>query len=59
MPDVQSEDKRSVLVWVKRIGDLRDGLLVGASLLYGLGYVVWSLNAWDAIQSAVGPFFRP
>ncbi len=46
MPDVQAEDRRSALGWVKHIGDLRDGLLVGATFLYGLGYFVWSLNAW-------------
>jgi len=46
MPDVREEEKSPVLAWVKRIGELRDGLLVGASLLYGLGYLVWSLNAW-------------
>ncbi len=33
--------------WLIRIGGLRDGLLVLASLLYGLGYLVWSLHAWE------------
>jgi hypothetical protein len=47
MPDVLADDRRSALGWVKHIGDLRDGLLVCATLLYGLGYFVWSLNAWQ------------
>jgi len=41
MPD--SADRGN---WLTRIGELRDGLLVLASLIYGLGYFVWSLHAW-------------
>ncbi|MBI3448188.1 MAG: hypothetical protein HY049_04625 [Acidobacteria bacterium] len=33
--------------WLPRLGALRDGLLVLASILYGLGYLVWSIYAWD------------
>lgn len=29
--------------WLERIGSKRDGLLIGASALYGLGYLVWSI----------------
>ena len=31
---------------VKRIAQLRDVILVGGTLLYILGYIVWALNAW-------------
>jgi len=30
---------------LKRGGDVRDGLLVGAGILYALGYIAWSVNA--------------
>lgn len=33
--------------WLVRVGALRDGLLVLASILYGLGYLVWSVHAWE------------
>ncbi len=32
--------------WLTRIGGLRDGFLVMASVIYGTGYLVWSLQAW-------------
>lgn len=32
--------------WLKWLGERRDGFLVGAAVLYGLGYSVWSYNAW-------------
>jgi len=32
-----------VLRW---LGERRDGFLVGGAVLYGLGYLVWSYNAW-------------
>jgi hypothetical protein len=32
-----------VLKW---LGERRDGFLVGGAILYGLGYLVWSYNAW-------------
>jgi hypothetical protein len=32
--------------WLKWLGDHRDGFLVGIAVLYGLGYAVWSYNAW-------------
>ena len=32
---------------LKRLGEVRDGLLVAASLLYTLGYLVRSFNAWQ------------
>lgn len=41
----------SLLPWLnellKPIGDLRDGLLVTATILYITGYLVWSFNAWQ------------
>ena len=32
--------------WLKGIGNLRDGLLVAATFLYILGYIVWAINAY-------------
>lgn len=32
-----------LLTW---LGERRDGFLVGGAVLYGLGYLVWSYNAW-------------
>jgi hypothetical protein len=32
--------------WLKWLGERRDGFLVGGAVVYGLGYLVWSLNAW-------------
>ena len=32
--------------WLKWLGERRDGLLIGGAVLYGLGYLVWSYNAW-------------
>jgi hypothetical protein len=32
------------LAW---LGGLRDGILVGVTLLYGAGYLVWAFNAWQ------------
>src|SRR5262245_14868364 len=32
--------------WFKWLGERRDGFLVGGAVLYGLGYLVWSYNAW-------------
>jgi hypothetical protein len=32
--------------WLKWLGERRDGFLVGGAVLYGLGYLVWSYNAW-------------
>ena len=34
-----------VSCWLKRVGGIRDGLLVAATLVYILGYAVWSINA--------------
>lgn len=31
---------------LKWFGERRDGLLVVAAAVYGLGYLVWSYNAW-------------
>jgi len=31
---------------LKWLGERRDGFLVGGAVLYGLGYLVWSYNAW-------------
>ena len=31
---------------LKWLGERRDGFLVGGAILYGLGYLVWSYNAW-------------
>lgn len=31
---------------LKWIGERRDGFLVAGAVLYGLGYLVWSYNAW-------------
>lgn len=31
---------------LRRIGDARDGLLIFGALLYGAGYIAWSLYAW-------------
>lgn len=33
--------------WFRTIGELRNSLLVGASLLYLLGYAMWAAHAWD------------
>jgi hypothetical protein len=32
---------------MKWIGELRDGLLVTATILYILGYIIWAINAWQ------------
>jgi len=32
--------------FLKRLGERRDGFLVVGAYVYGLGYVVWSYNAW-------------
>jgi hypothetical protein len=32
--------------WLKWLGERRDGFLIGGAVLYGLGYLVWSHNAW-------------
>ena len=32
--------------WLKWLGERRDGFLIGGAVLYGLGYLVWSYNAW-------------
>jgi len=31
---------------LKWLGERRDGFLIGGAVLYGLGYLVWSYNAW-------------
>jgi hypothetical protein len=46
-PMAEGPGRTGWLVWLVRIGGLRDGLLVLASLLYGLGYLAWSLHAWQ------------
>jgi hypothetical protein len=49
--DNQSRKSLSLLEWIKEhlktTGDLRDGLLISASILYVVGYLVWSSNAWQ------------
>lgn len=32
--------------WLKWLGERRDRFLIGGAVLYGLGYIVWSYNAW-------------
>jgi hypothetical protein len=32
--------------WIVRLGDIRDGLLVAGAVLYGFGYVAFSVFAW-------------
>jgi hypothetical protein len=32
--------------WLRWLGERRDGFIVGGAVLYGLGYLVWSYNAW-------------
>jgi hypothetical protein len=39
-------DPTKAFDWLKWLGDHRDGFLVGIAVLYGLGYLVWSYNAW-------------
>src|SRR5881397_1154408 len=31
---------------LKWLGERRDGFLISGAVLYGLGYLVWSYNAW-------------
>ena len=49
--DNQSPRPFSVLEWIKEhlktTSDLRDGLLIAASILYIVGYLVWSFSAWQ------------
>lgn len=33
--------------WAQKLGDLRDPLLVLASVIYGVGYFVWSIHAYS------------
>lgn len=33
--------------WLHQLGNYRDGLLVVATLMYILGYAVWTFNAWN------------
>lgn len=35
-----------IFSWFNRIGQLRDGFLVGIGLLYIIGYLVWAFYAW-------------
>jgi|GEM_PF-5401341 len=39
--------KRGVLSFLTNIGELRDALLVGAGIVYILGYVTWSISAYS------------
>lgn len=42
-PDKEKTAVSKVFGW---LGEHRDGFLVGGAVLYGLGYLVWSYNAW-------------
>ncbi len=33
--------------WLEWLGKRRDGFLVAGASIYGLGYAVWTYNAWD------------
>lgn len=37
----------TIFSWLKRFGELRDGLLVIAGILYIVGYLTWAINAWQ------------
>lgn len=37
-----------IVNWMKQIGGLRDGFLVIASVLYILGYIIWSVSAFQS-----------
>lgn len=41
----KNKRKNGIFNQLKRLGDLRDGFLIGGGVLYILGYIVWSLNA--------------
>jgi hypothetical protein len=53
----QSDDG-NLKAGLNSIGEWRDTLLVLCSALYGLGYVVWGLNAWNE-NLGVLPAFEP
>lgn len=42
-PDIAKTPFSAVFAW---LGEHRDGFLVGGAVLYGVGYLVWSYNAW-------------
>src|SRR4051812_14103708 len=45
-PSPASTGDSKMFELMKRVGTLRDGLLVLSGILYFLGYATWSLNAW-------------
>jgi len=46
-PEPITEKVKSIPDVFKWLGDHRDGFLVSGAVLYGLGYLVWSFNAWE------------
>ena len=46
----------STVTMLQRLGEARDGLLILAALLYGVGYFAWSLFAWIYGLGAAPPF---
>jgi hypothetical protein len=46
MSDSIAEGNHRAPSWIKKMGDLRDGLLVFGAVIYALGYLVWSIHAW-------------
>jgi hypothetical protein len=47
MTGQQDEQRKSTFSWIQRLGALRDGFLVLAASSYVMGYLVWSVNAWQ------------
>lgn len=45
-PSAETDSTKSTRDPFKWLGEHRDGFLVGGAILYGLGYLVWSYNAW-------------
>ncbi len=47
MTGQQDKQRKPTFSWIQRLGALRDGFLVVSAASYVLGYLVWSVNAWQ------------
>jgi len=52
----RTRDAGGALAMLRRLGEVRDGLLILAALLYGVGYLAWSLFAWIYGLGTAPPF---
>ncbi|HEX4603429.1 MAG TPA: hypothetical protein VH724_05495 [Candidatus Angelobacter sp.] len=47
MAELPEEQAAGQKTWLQKLGDLRDPFLVLASVIYGVGYFVWSIHAYQ------------